>query len=232
VLKETLSFPDGEHKPALGDEVRKYLLNGYASCLSFLSRGRFVTFSLIKAEIFSFYVLVVRLEAFAFGTHIRQFAADSNSGLNPFVPRMRKRIQPIDIDTIKRAQQLAENIVATVREPLLVLDASLRVQAASRSFYQLFHLTPEVTERRIFYELGKGQWNNPDLRRRLEQVLEKDESFNDYSITHDFEGLGRRIMLLNARPLIQDNEQKPLILLAIEDVTTREEFTKCAYNRG
>jgi hypothetical protein len=39
-------------------------------------------------------------------------------------------------------------------------------------------------------------------------------------------------MLLNARPLIQDNEQKPLILLAIEDVTTREEFTKCAYNRG
>jgi two-component system CheB/CheR fusion protein len=130
----------------------------------------------------------------------------------------------IDIDAIKSAQRLAENIVATVREPLLVLDASLRVQAASRSFYQLFQLTPEVTEGRFFYEIGKGQWNNPDLRRRIEEVWEKEESFNDYSITHDFEGLGPRIMLLNARPLLQDNEQKPLVLLAIEDITTREEL--------
>ena len=79
----------------------------------------------------------------------------------------------IDTDTIKRAKRLAENIVATMREPLLVLDANLRVRAASRSFYQLFQLTPEVTEDRFFYELGKGEWNNPDLRRHLEQILEK-----------------------------------------------------------
>jgi two-component system, chemotaxis family, CheB/CheR fusion protein len=130
----------------------------------------------------------------------------------------------IDIDTIKRTQRLAENIVATVREPLLVLDANLRVQAASRSFHQLFQLTPEATEGQFFYELGEGQWNDPDLRRRLEQVWEKDESFSDFSITRDFAGLGRRIMVLNARPLLQDNQQKPLILLAIEDVTSREEL--------
>ena len=105
---------------------------------------------------------------------------------------------------------MAEDIVATMREPLLVLDANLRIQAASRSFYELFQLTPEHCNR-FFYELGQGQWNNPDLRQRLQEILEKDESFSDYSINQEFEGLGRRIMLLNARRLLQDEEQKPLI---------------------
>jgi two-component system, chemotaxis family, CheB/CheR fusion protein len=130
----------------------------------------------------------------------------------------------IDIDSIKRATRLAEDIVATVREPLLVLDASLRIQAASRSFYELFQVRPEVTENCLFYELGNGQWNNLDLLQRLDQILGKDESFSDYSLTGDFEGLGRRIMQLNARRLLRDKEERPLILLAIEDVTMREEL--------
>jgi two-component system CheB/CheR fusion protein len=129
----------------------------------------------------------------------------------------------VDIDSIKRAKHLAEDIVATMREPLLVLDASLRIQAASSSFHELFQLTPENTENRFFYELGQGQWDSPDLRQRLQQILQRDEGFSDYSVTQEFAGLGRRIMLLNARRLLQDEEQKPLILLAIEDVTAREE---------
>jgi two-component system, chemotaxis family, CheB/CheR fusion protein len=129
----------------------------------------------------------------------------------------------VDIDSIKRTKRLAEDMVATMREPLLVLDTNLRIQSASRAFYQLFQLTSADTENRFFHELGQGQWDNPDLRRRLQQVLQKDESFTDFSITQDFAGLGRRVMLLNARRLLQDEEQKPLILLAIEDVTTREE---------
>ena len=130
----------------------------------------------------------------------------------------------IDIDSIKRAKRLAEDIIATMREPLLVLDASLRIQAATPSFYQLFQLTPDNTENRFFYELDQGQWNDPDLRRCLQQILEDDESFADYSITREFTGLGRRVMLLNGSRLLQDEEQKPLILLAIEDVTMREEL--------
>jgi two-component system CheB/CheR fusion protein len=129
----------------------------------------------------------------------------------------------VDIDSIKRAKRLAEDIVATTREPLVVLDANLRIQAASRSFYELFQLTPENTENRFFHDLGQGQWNHPDLRLRLQQILQKDESFTDYPMTQEFAGLGRRMMLLNARRLLQDEEQNPLILLAIEDVTTREE---------
>jgi two-component system, chemotaxis family, CheB/CheR fusion protein len=129
----------------------------------------------------------------------------------------------IGIDSIKRAKRMAEDIVATTREPLLVLDAELRIQAASRSFYKLFHFVPETTANRLLYELGHGQWNNPDLRQHLQEILQKDESFSDYLIEQEFEGLGRRILLLNARRLAQDEERKPLILLAIEDVTVREE---------
>jgi two-component system CheB/CheR fusion protein len=130
----------------------------------------------------------------------------------------------VDIDTVKRARQLAENIVATLREPLLVLDGNLRVQAASRSFCERFQVTPEETEKRLLYELGNGEWDIPDLRRRLGQILERDESFSDYTITHHFERLGHRTMLLNARRLLQDKSQKPLILLAIEDVTTHQDL--------
>jgi two-component system, chemotaxis family, CheB/CheR fusion protein len=128
----------------------------------------------------------------------------------------------VDIDTIKRAKRLAEDIVATTREPLIVLDADLRIQTASRSFYQLFQLTPDTTANRFLYELGHGQWNNPNLRQRLQQILQKDEGFSDYLLEQEFQDLGRRIMLLNARRLAQDEERKPLILLAIEDVTIRE----------
>jgi two-component system, chemotaxis family, CheB/CheR fusion protein len=138
----------------------------------------------------------------------------------------------VDIDTIKRARTLAQDIVDTLREPLLVLDAELRVQAATRSFYQIFQVSPEVTENRFFSELGNGQWNNPQLRSRLEQVLEKDEGFSDYAITYYFEDIGSRMLRLNARRLLQDSERKPLILLAIEDVTTREELQQTLVNRA
>lgn len=131
-----------------------------------------------------------------------------------------------------RAKRLAEDIVATMREPLLVLDASLRVHAASRSFCELFQLTPQNIENRFFYELGQRQWDNPDLRQRLQQTLQDDKSFSDYSISQEFPGLGRRIMLLNARRLLQDEEQKPLILLAIEDVTAREEQQSARLSRA
>jgi len=130
----------------------------------------------------------------------------------------------VDIDTVKRARQLAENIVATLREPLLVLDGSLRVQAASRPFCERFQVRPEETEKRLLYELGNGEWDIPDLRQRLRQILERDESFSDYTVTHHFERLGRRTMLLNARRLLQDKSQKHLILLAIEDVTTHQDL--------
>ena len=128
----------------------------------------------------------------------------------------------VDIDTLKRARQYAESIVATVREPLLVLDTNLCVETASRSFYDTFKVTPRETERRLLYALGDGQWNIPGLRRMLEEVLPKNNSFDDFLVQHEFEHIGRRTMLLNARRLVQEPDQSGLILLAIQDVTERK----------
>jgi two-component system CheB/CheR fusion protein len=128
----------------------------------------------------------------------------------------------VDIDKLKRAREYAESIVATVREPLLVLDTNLRVQTASRSFYKTFKVTPKETEHRLLYALGNGQWNIPALCQMLEDILPKCNSFDDFLVQHQFEHIGRRTMLLNARRLVQEPDQSGLILLAIQDVTERK----------
>ena len=125
----------------------------------------------------------------------------------------------VDVDAQKRAQAYTESIVATVREPLLVLDKDLCVLSASRSFYETFRAAPQDTITRPLFELGNGQWNILDLRRLLEEVLPQDNQIDDFEIEHEFEQIGRKIMRLNARRLIQEADQAPLILLAIEDVT-------------
>ena len=115
-----------------------------------------------------------------------------------------------------------ENIVDTVREPMLVLDRALMVRTASRAFYQTFRVTKEETERQLIHSLGDGQWNIPALRTLLEEVLRTDKSFQDFEVTHDFPTLGQRVMLLNARKLWREGNHSELVLLAIEDVTERK----------
>lgn len=125
----------------------------------------------------------------------------------------------VDVDAMKRAHAYTESIVATVREPLLVLDKNLCVQTASRSFYETFRVTPDGTENRGLFELGNGQWDIPELRRLLEEVVPRDNQVNDFEVEHEFEHIGKRTMMLNARRLMQATDQAPLILLAIEDVS-------------
>src|SRR6202011_2992569 len=117
-------------------------------------------------------------------------------------------------------QNYALDIVDTVREPLLILDATLRVRFANRAFYQTFHVSSEETENRLIYELGNGQWDIPDLRRLLEDIVPKSSVFNDFQLEHDFPAIGRRVMLLNARKL-QAGHHGELLVLAMEDVTER-----------
>jgi two-component system CheB/CheR fusion protein len=132
----------------------------------------------------------------------------------------------VDITRPKRAEQAAEqsrayaeSIFATVRGPLVVLDPDLRVVSANRAFYRQFKVSAEQTERRLIYEVGNGQWNLPQLRHLLEKVLSKRSRFEDFEVEHDFPGVGRRGMLLNARRLEQPPTQLGRILLAMEDVT-------------
>jgi two-component system CheB/CheR fusion protein len=123
---------------------------------------------------------------------------------------------------VQRAREFAESIVDTVREPLLVLTPELKVRSGNESFYRAFDVTREETENRLIFELGNRQWDIPELRRLLEDVLPTDKQFNDFEVECEFEQIGRRTMLLNARRL--DTEQ--LILLAIEDVTERRRNEK------
>ena len=124
---------------------------------------------------------------------------------------------------IARGHDLAEAIVDAVREPLLVLDPDLRVIAASRSFYRTFAVTPRKTEGKLVFELGDGQWNIPGLRALLEDIIPKRRTVEAYEVEHEFPSIGRRVMLLNARRVFDEDGSASAILLAIEDVTRRRE---------
>lgn len=118
----------------------------------------------------------------------------------------------------------ADSIVATVREPLLLLDADLRVVMANTSFAQAFGGTRQDAEGRLVYEIGGGAWNIPELRHLLETVLPRDSEMRDFEVTHA--GPPMRTLLLNARRLAHDDGRVRLILLAFEDVTERKRLQK------
>jgi two-component sensor histidine kinase len=124
---------------------------------------------------------------------------------------------------IAHGHDLAEAIVDAIREPLLVLDPDMRVIAASRSFYRTFAVTPRKTEGQLVFELGDGQWDIPGLRKVLEDIISKRRTVEAYEVDHEFPSIGRRVMLLNARRVFDEDGSASAILLAIEDVTRRRE---------
>jgi two-component sensor histidine kinase len=118
-------------------------------------------------------------------------------------------------------RRLAEGIVDTLREPLLVLDGDLQIIAASRAFYMKFKVDAEHAIGRNLIDLGNGQWANADLIRLLKEVVPEHSTIEDYEITHDFPQIGTRTVLLNARKIFQDGNNTKTLLLAMEDVTER-----------
>ena len=122
-----------------------------------------------------------------------------------------------------KALVYADDIIATLREPFVVLDGDLRVKTANRSFYDSFHVSKEETENCFVYDLGNGQWDIPGLRNLLDEVLSRNQSVHDFEVQHSFPTLGRKTMLLNARPFPPDSKHPELILLAVEDVSVLRE---------
>lgn len=123
-------------------------------------------------------------------------------------------------EQLESGRAFAESIIATLREPMLVLDEDLRVVTASRAFYRAFKARPEATEHEALYDLGEGQWDIPELRRLLDDILPERTTVEAFEVRHDF-GAGERIMLLNVRRLRQQAGMEPLILLSFEDITDR-----------
>ena len=138
----------------------------------------------------------------------------------------------VDISTLRAMQQqllhaqlaeqahaFAESIVETVREPLLVLDADLRVISVNDAFTETFQVNSAETVGQLLYKLGNRQWNIPALRAQLDKVLSERATVQDFRVEHTFEHIGTRVMCLNARELRRTDEQPRMILLAIEDMT-------------
>ena len=119
------------------------------------------------------------------------------------------------------ARAFAEGIVDTLREPLVILDSDFRVKIANQSFYQTFKVSPAQTEGRSLFELGNCQWDMPQLRELLGEILLRDSHFDDFEVDHNFEIIGQRSMILNGRWLPPVGSRSKMILLAIEDVTER-----------
>lgn len=122
--------------------------------------------------------------------------------------------------------EIFDNILGSVREPLLVLDSEYKVIRANMSFYRIFQLTPDVAEGISLFELGNRQWEIPKLRELLENILPQNTSFHDFEVEHEFATLGRKIMHLNARRIYDESKETRLILLAIEDMTEREYYKR------
>ena len=126
-------------------------------------------------------------------------------------------------EQVTLARDYAEAIIATVREPLLVLDKYLRVKTANSNFYKTFQVNEQETEGRLIYDLGNKQWNIAALKMLLEEILPEKTKFTDFEVTHSFLNIGERIMLLNAREIFGETGGEKLILLAIEDVTEKKQ---------
>ena len=138
--------------------------------------------------------------------HERKTAADKIESLN---------------QSLQEARDFADATIATLREPLVVLNQDLRVVSANPSFYRTFQVSPGSTEGRLIYELGNRQWDIPGLRELLEKIIPENNFFEDYEVEHRFPDIGFRKMLLNARKIAPDKTGRALILLAIEEVTAK-----------
>ncbi len=130
------------------------------------------------------------------------------------------------LDEARRARDLANAIVETAREILVVLDAKLRVVTANRAFYDLLDVSIKKGEEQSIFDLGGGDFDNPELRELLEKILPQKTQFSDFRLAHEFPKAGRRVLLLNGRRLESGSHDSGMILLAMEDLTAKEAATE------
>ena len=120
--------------------------------------------------------------------------------------------------------EYSEAIIATIHEPMLILDKNFKIISANKSFYKKFKVRKEEIEGKLLFDLGDKQWNIKKLREVLHEIIFDNSSFENFEVTQTFSGIGEKIMLLNARLIIQKTSKEQLILLAIEDITDRSHY--------
>lgn len=127
-------------------------------------------------------------------------------------------------ELLAESYDYSQIIIATIHEPMIILDSQLHVKSANKSFYKKFSVSVEETEGMPLFELGNNQWNIPQLRILLLDMLSKNSNIENFEVTHVFPKLGEKVMRLNASRIIQKIHREKLILLAIEDITELTHF--------
>lgn len=122
---------------------------------------------------------------------------------------------------LKESQEYLKSIVETIRESLLVMDKDYQILSANNHFLNTFKVSINETKGKILYDLGNGQWNIPELKVMMEEILPTNNPVLDYEVEHDFPHIGKKLMLLNAHRIELEGQYKDWILLAIEDITER-----------
>jgi two-component system CheB/CheR fusion protein len=123
---------------------------------------------------------------------------------------------------LKEAGDYTKAVIETMHESLIMLSSDLKVKNANKGFYQTFQVIPEETEGHYFYELGNNQWAIPELRKQLKMVLDRDIPVSNFEVTHEFPGVGKKSILLNAYRFQKKEGQESMLLLAIQDITARK----------
>lgn len=129
-----------------------------------------------------------------------------------------ERLRALNV-TVKDALQFANAVINTIRESLLVLDTNFKVVSANRSFYQMFQITATEVEGQSIFNLCDQHWNIPQLKKLLTKIISEDDFFEDFAIEQTFPHIGRKKMLLKARKIVSDENEQPLILLTMEEVS-------------
>jgi two-component system CheB/CheR fusion protein len=119
----------------------------------------------------------------------------------------------------QQAADFADALLETVRSASLLLDLNLRIKRAAPAFYRLFRTEPEKTEGRLFYEIGEGEWDTPELRLLLEDVLPKNSRVSDFEVWQTVPKVGRRKLALNAYRTAASVDNEHFIIVSIEEVT-------------
>jgi PAS domain S-box-containing protein len=138
----------------------------------------------------------------------------------------KQQLNSFALDTREDLVINAIEIFDTIKQSLMILDGNLCVVMANSSFYKTFCVTREETEGKLIYDIGNGQWAIPQLKTFLENIIPKKNDVDDYEVNHEFDHLGEKAMLLNAREVIRQDNRKKVILLAIEDITQKKQLEK------
>jgi len=115
----------------------------------------------------------------------------------------------------------AQGIIDSLDEPLLVLAPPACVVHGTRAFFETFVVERDDTVGRSLFALGNGQWDIPELRRLLGDIIPKSVAILGYEVGADFPALGQRTMLVSARRLVHPDNNSTNILVVFEDVTAR-----------